>query len=62
MSANAPHVIAGPLTGEQPGYDLDQWLDESAPPDLLRPVVLLVALVVLIVLLCALGAVLIGTA
>lgn len=62
MSANAPHVNAGPpATTERPGYDLDHWLDESAQPDLVRPVALLLALVVLVVFLGALGAVLIGT-
>lgn len=61
MSANAPHVSAGPLTSEQPGYDLDLWLDESAQPDLVRPVAVLAAAVLLmVVVLVALGAVLVG--
>jgi hypothetical protein len=62
MSANAPHVIAGPLvTTERPGYDLDHWLDEAAQPDLVRPAaVLLAVLVVLVVLGLSLAAVLSG--
>ncbi|MDN5859925.1 MAG: hypothetical protein L0H84_15025 [Pseudonocardia sp.] len=58
MTANAPHVLAGPLTDERPGYDLDHWLDESAQPDLVRPVATLLA--ALVVLLVAIGGVLTG--
>jgi len=60
MSANAPHVIAGPLTTtERPGYDLDHWLCEDAQPNLVRPAAtLLLAVVVLLALVVSLVVVL----
>ncbi|MGI5130661.1 hypothetical protein ACQEVB_27910 [Pseudonocardia sp. CA-107938] len=62
MSANAPHVIAGPLTTtERPGYDLDHWLGDDAQPDLVRPMAtLLAAFTVLVALTASLVAALTG--
>jgi len=49
MSANTTTDLAGPLTTtEQPGYDLDNWLDESSQPDLVGPAA--TALLVLLLL------------
>ena len=49
MSANTTPDLAGPLTmTEQPGYDLDLWLDESSQPDLVGPAA--TALLVLLLL------------
>ncbi|SHJ90391.1 hypothetical protein SAMN05443637_1018 [Pseudonocardia thermophila] len=58
MSANAPHLLAGPLpsTTEQPGYDLDHWLCDDGPD--LRPLARVLAAVVTVLL--AVVAVVIG--